>query len=110
VTSFSALATEAFADLAPHIPRGYLTTKLPSDWQVQAGRFGAAAVVCDQKSLMLEDVKAISTAGFPLLVYTVNQVSRAEQLFTWGVDSVISDAPDTILAGNTGLGFEARPD
>jgi glycerophosphoryl diester phosphodiesterase len=110
VTSFSALAIEAFADLAPHIPLGYLTTKLPSDWQVQAGRFGAAAVVCDQKSLMLEDVKAVSTAGFPLLVYTVNQVSRAEMLFAWGVDGVISDAPDAILAGPATPGLEPRPD
>jgi glycerophosphoryl diester phosphodiesterase len=101
VTSFSALAIEAFADLAPHIPRGYLTTKLPSDWQVQAGRFGAAAVICDHKSLILDDVTAVSHAGFPLLVYTVNQMSRAEQLFAWGVDSVISDAPDTIFAGVT---------
>jgi glycerophosphoryl diester phosphodiesterase len=43
----------------------------------------------------------VSGAGFPLLVYTVNQESRAEQLFAWGIDSVISDAPDTILAGVT---------
>jgi glycerophosphoryl diester phosphodiesterase len=110
VTSFSALAIEAFADLAPHIPRGYLTTKLPSDWQVQAGRFGAAAVICDHKSLTLEDVRAVSGAGFPLLVYTVNQESRAEQLFACGIDSVISDAPDTILAGHTDQKFEPWPD
>ena len=110
VTSFSALAIEAFANLAPHIPRGYLTAELPFDWQVQAGRTGAVAVICDHKSLTLDDVRAVSGAGFPLLVYTVNQESRAEQLFAWGVDSVISDAPDAILAGHTGPKFEPWPD
>jgi glycerophosphoryl diester phosphodiesterase len=99
VTSFSALAIEAFADLAPHVPRGYLTTELPSDWQERAERFGAAAVICEYKSLKIENVREVSRAGLPLLVYTINQVSRADQLFAWGIDSVISDAPDAILAG-----------
>jgi glycerophosphoryl diester phosphodiesterase len=97
VTSSSPLAIEAFARMAPHIPRGYLTRALPLDWQGRAERSGAAAVVCDHKSLWVANVRSVNAAGYPLLAYTVNDVSRARELFAWGIDSVISDAPDVIL-------------
>jgi glycerophosphoryl diester phosphodiesterase len=40
-------------------------------------------------------------AGLSLLTYTVNEPGRALELFAWGVDSVISDRPDAILAAMT---------
>jgi len=39
----------------------------------------------------------VKGAGYPLFVYTVNHPRRAEELFGWGVDGVISDVPDRIL-------------
>ncbi len=43
-------------------------------------------------------VAGIGAAGYPVLAYTVNDPSRARQLFDWGVTSVFSDVPDIILA------------
>ena len=40
----------------------------------------------------------VRAASYPLLVYTVNDTARARQLFSWGVTSVFSDAPDIIAA------------
>jgi hypothetical protein len=44
-------------------------------------------------------VAAIRAAGFPLAAYTVNDPTRARLLYSWGVTSVFSDAPDIILKG-----------
>jgi glycerophosphoryl diester phosphodiesterase len=97
VTSFEAPALAAFARRAPHLPRGYLVEALPHDWQAQVERLEAAAVICDHHPLSPQGVAAVRRAGYPLLVYTVNHPSRAQELFGWGVDGVISDAPDAIM-------------
>lgn len=97
VSSFAAAALAAFARRAPRIPRAYLVEQPPPDWRAQAARLGAAALVLDHKPLSREGVRAVKAAGYPLIAYTVNHPSRAEELFSWGVESVISDAPDAIL-------------
>lgn len=97
VTSFSMPALEAFAHAAPDVPRGYLARALPPDWRAAVVRLGAVAAILDQTHLGLDDVGAIKSAGVPLLAYTVNHPARAAELFAWGVDAVISDAPDGIL-------------
>ena len=98
VSSFEAAALGAFARRAPRIPRAYLAEQPPPDWRAQAARLGAAALVLDHKPLSPEGARAVKAAGYPLLAYTVNHPGRAEELFAWGVDGVISDAPDAILA------------
>lgn len=98
VSSFDTVALGAFARRAPQLARGYLVGNLPAQWQAQAEKLGAAVVVCDHKPLSPQGVRSVKAAGYPLLVYTVNHPSRAEELFDWGVDGVISDAPDAILA------------
>lgn len=102
VTSFSPLAIEVFAGAAPSIPRGYLTGALPLGWQARAARLKAAAVVCDHTSLGFANVRSVTDAGYPLLAYTVNDVSRAQALFARGTEGVISDGPDAILTGLSG--------
>ena len=41
-------------------------------------------------------VRDAHAAGLRVLVYTVNDVDRAQQLLAWGVDSVITDAVDRL--------------
>ena len=98
ISSFSVAALEAFARLAPDIPRGLLTETLAPGWRETASRLGAAAIACDQRNLRREDASAAHDAGLVLAAYTVNDPRRALELFGWGVDSVFSDAPDVILA------------
>lgn len=98
VSSFSASALAAFARHAPASARGMLTERLEPDWRDAAGRLGVVAIVCDHKNLRPAQAKAVKGAGLLLLTYTVNDPDRALELFASGVDSVISDAPDTILA------------
>lgn len=98
VSSFETAALEAFARRAPHIPRAYLVEQPPPDWRARAARLGAAALVLGHRPLSAGLAAAVKAAGYPLLAYTVNDPGRAEELFTWGVAGVISDAPDAILA------------
>lgn len=98
VSSFETPALSAFARCAPHIPRAFLVGALPPDWLDQARKLDVAAVVVNHKPLSLDGVRAVKAAGYPLLAYTVNHVRRAEELFGWGVDCIISDIPDAILA------------
>ncbi|MFY0533793.1 glycerophosphodiester phosphodiesterase family protein [Nannocystis pusilla] len=42
----------------------------------------------------LFDVKSLRAAGFPVVVWTVNEVARMHALMRLGVDGIISDRPD----------------
>ncbi|MCY1064792.1 esterase-like activity of phytase family protein [Nannocystis sp. RBIL2] len=45
----------------------------------------------------LFDVKSLRAAGFPVVVWTVNEVARMHALMRLGVDGIISDRPDLLL-------------
>jgi glycerophosphoryl diester phosphodiesterase len=97
VSSFSWPTLEAFVRLAPTVPRGLLTERLTPDWPDAASRLGAAVIACDQRHLNPDAVETVRGAGYLLAAYTVNEPSRALELFAWGVNSVFSDAPDLIF-------------
>ncbi|MGH7174602.1 MAG: glycerophosphodiester phosphodiesterase family protein [Gemmataceae bacterium] len=45
-----------------------------------------------------DEARAVRAAGLSLAAYTVNDPRRAVDLFAWGIDSVITDLPDVLLA------------
>ncbi|HEX4113922.1 MAG TPA: glycerophosphodiester phosphodiesterase family protein [Stellaceae bacterium] len=98
VSSFSLPALAAFARAAPDVPRGVLMERLMPGWLDTTARLGAIAIVCDHENLQPHQARDVRISGRLLLTYTVNDPARARDLFAWGVDAVISDAPDTILA------------
>lgn len=98
VSSFSLPALAALFRVAPELPRGVLTKRLARNWRVAPHRLNAAALICNHQTLNPSAVRAVRDAEFLLASYTVNDPNRARQLFAWGVDSVISDIPDTIMA------------
>jgi glycerophosphoryl diester phosphodiesterase len=98
VSSFETAALAAFARRAPLTPRGYLVEALDRNWRLEVQNLGASAVVCNHKLLSQAHTRAVKSAGHALLSYTVNRPERAAELFAWGVDAVISDVPDAIMA------------
>jgi glycerophosphoryl diester phosphodiesterase len=48
--------------------------------------------------LTLEDLQAAKAAGLRVIVWTVNDENDMRRLMTWGVDGIISDFPDRLLA------------
>jgi len=102
VSSFSLPALEALFRVAPELPRGVLTERMTTTWRDAPARVAAAALICGHHSLRQSAVRAVRGADLLLAAYTVNDPRRARELFAWGVDSVISDVPDMIMADRSG--------
>lgn len=98
VSSFAPLSLAAARDAAPEIARGYLFGQLPADWRRRAEALGCATIHCGERRLTPAQVAAVREAGYPLLVYTVNDPARARELIHWGATGIISDCPGAIIA------------
>ena len=96
LSSFAIRSLEVAQALAPELPRGYLVSKLPANWHDEAARLACSTVNLGGRGLDRQTVSEV-TAHYPLAVWTINQASRAQELLSWGVTSIISDVPDLEL-------------
>jgi len=96
LSSFSLTALEAAQEAAPHLPRGWITKDLGSNWRETLTQLGCVSVHLHFQSLTESLVNEIHAAGFRVAAWTVNDPARAATLLRWGVDSVITDALDLI--------------
>ncbi len=96
---FSSFSLPALKFLRQHAPRchlGLLMHEWLPDWREAAESLQCVSVHVNNDILTREKAQAIKETGRLLLSYTVNDVARAETLFSWGVDAVFSDCPDKI--------------
>lgn len=98
LSSFSFAALMAAKQAAPSLPRGLLMDRLTPDWKAQLQEVGARALHTNQAHLDAIQVKQIKDAGYAVFCYTVNDVARAHQLLSWGVDAFCTDRLDLIDA------------
>jgi glycerophosphoryl diester phosphodiesterase len=98
VSSFLQDALAAVQARAFLIARGILFHAVPRNWSVLAEKLGCAAIHADHRYLHSAVVAEIRESGYPLLAYTVNDPTRAQTLFSWGVTSVFSDVPHILCA------------
>ena len=83
---------------APEFARALLIAKLVDDWRTRAEAVAATGINTDGKLLTAVRAVEIRKAGYALGVYTINDGDVARALVGMGVDCVITDAPDVILA------------
>lgn len=62
-----------------------------------ATRIGATGLGVWDRGISESDVADIHDAGLTASVWTVNDAARAAELFSWGVDSIATDDPESIL-------------
>lgn len=98
VSSFDWSVLATIAAEAPDWPLGLLMSHPQRDWRAWATRVRAASIHCGARGLHRRHIAALKRPGLPLVLYTVNSVSRARQLRAWGADSLISDVPDRLMA------------
>lgn len=98
LSSFSERALQVAAEVSPTLPRGLLVEAIPADWRTRCERLGAVALHAWAGSLTRTEVGCLRAAGLWIVAYTENDPARAEALFAWGVDCVITDRPDLIDA------------
>ncbi len=98
VSSFSADSLQVARAQAPQVALGYLVDELPASWDEDAKRLDCRSVHVSWRKLTRAQAAAVTTAGYTLIVWTVNERPRAKELLAWGADAVISDCP-AALAG-----------
>jgi glycerophosphoryl diester phosphodiesterase len=96
LSSFSQEALEAALRDAPQVPRAFLMSTLPLDWERRAREVEAVALHLNHKHLTRDLAQAVKDAGFGLFCYTVNDPARARELLDWGVDAFCTDRIDLI--------------
>lgn len=98
LSSFQDAALAAALEAAPEYPRAILIDELKDDWRVRAEAVRALGVNTNGKKLAPTMASEIKAAGYLLSVYTINDPDKARALVAMGVDCVITDSPDLILA------------
>lgn len=96
LSSFSFEAMQAAQAAAPSLPRGFLVDVIPADWPARLDQLGAIALHTNQKNLSRDMAASVKRAGFGLFCYTVNDVVRAREILSWGVDAFCTDRIDLI--------------
>lgn len=97
ISSFTPASLAAVRETAPMFQRGLLLPRVARDWGDDMRALDCRTLHCNHRHLDKTTAQEIRRAGYPLLCYTVNDRARADTLFEWGVDTVISDHPDRML-------------
>ncbi|NKB59970.1 MAG: glycerophosphodiester phosphodiesterase [Alphaproteobacteria bacterium] len=97
LSSFKPESLAAAREVAPHLPRALLISRLSGDWARILRELDCTALHSGHKRLSASDAEQVRRAGYPLRVYTVNERAISDRLFSWGAEAIISDYPDRIL-------------
>jgi len=98
LSSFKLPSLVAAKDAAPEFTRALLLGPVEDDWRTQAEEVGAVGINVDGRRLTAPQAVAIAKAGYTLSVYTINDGDVARALVGMGVQCVITDMPDVIIA------------
>ena len=98
LSSFKPDSLTAARDAAPEFARAILLRELDDDWRVRTDAVGAVAVNTDGKKLTPGRAREVKQAGFALSAYTINDATQARALVAMGVDCIITDMPDVMIA------------
>ena len=96
LSSFSFDALAAAQQAAPELPRGLLLDKWDDNFLSMIRQLDCVSLHINHKQLTAERVVLLKAAGLHILVYTVNQPARAQELLKWGVDCICTDRIDLI--------------
>ena len=93
VSSFNHVLLHLFKQRAPKVPVGclYESHTLSDDWRSTLEIVGADYIHPEESGLTRQRVQAFRRAGYGVNVWTVNSLSRANELFNWGASGIFSD-------------------
>lgn len=93
ISSFSRPVLQDVANFAPTSQLGFLMHEWEEDWREFSDRLNCTSINVNQEILTTENMATLKTSGRYLLSYTVDDVARARELFSAGVDAVFSNCP-----------------
>lgn len=97
ISSFSLQAVAAAKELLNTWPRGLIFDQRPADWADLGKAMELATFHGNHQHLTQSIVAEMRDEGYAVLSYTVNDPTRATELFSWGVDAVFTDVPKDML-------------
>jgi len=90
-SSFSYEALMAAKDVAPEIPRGWLISQFTdADWK-RLEDLEAEALVTNHRNFPPAEIERVKTAGYRVIVYTVNEAAVAQEYLDAGIDAIVTD-------------------
>lgn len=98
LSSFSPESLEAARQAAPMIRRAMLVHDRRAEWRELAARVAAASVHTFHGFVTPAWAEDLRRAGYPFLIYTVNDAATARRMFELGAAAVFSDVPGYLLA------------
>lgn len=96
-SSFSRPTVWALKEAAPAVPRALIASRVPQDWETVVSELECVSFHPGWRHFTAEQAAAIRAAGYRLAVWTVNDLEIARRLRGWGVDSIITDAPNLMV-------------
>ena len=104
VSSFADTMLAEVRRFAPHLPRAYLVRPLRPGYLDEAAELACVSVNLRWDALTPEEVAAVKAAGFQLAAWVVDEAAEARRFWEWGVDCIITGAPDVIVSALHGRG------
>lgn len=96
ISSFSHVSLETAMDMIDSYPRAMLIDEEIENWQEMAEYLQVSAFNINANTLSRDVAEEYIDTQKPIIAYTVNDPEHARELLRWGIDSFISDVPDTI--------------
>lgn len=97
LSSFSIHALRACASHLPHITRALNVEAIPRNWSERIEEAGCQGLHFQAEFADESLIKAIRSAGYHLLSFTVNDVEQASRLLRMGVEGVFTDHPGRLI-------------
>lgn len=98
LSSFKDASLAAALRHAPEFDRALLLGEVGPDWRARAQAVEAVCINVNGRKLDAGRAREIKDAGYLLGAYTINDAALAQSLIEAGVDCIITDTPDVIIA------------
>lgn len=96
ISSFEWQALTLLREKRPDAPIGFLSEHCSSELIQQVANTPNAALHCDYLALTPAFMRQAAAASVPVLAYTVNESTIAEQLFSHAIFGIFSDNPQAL--------------
>lgn len=96
IVSASHVSLETCRDMLSDWPRGLIIDEASETWPEVCDYLEITSLHVADNNLSRDDVEDYVESQLPLICHVVNDARRAQDLLRWGVDSIVTDQPDTI--------------
>lgn len=98
-SSFSLPSLKYLRQRSHHCQIGLLLDEWEPGWEQKCLNLKCVSVHVNEAILTQEKANKIKEMGMKLCAYTVNDLSRASELYAIGVDALFTDVPDQLING-----------